>query len=190
MYRSLMPRTLISRKFQWLFLTVLLLVLYRNVLLKWGMDLWHDDNYSHGLLIPFVSLYFIRIRWTLLNKARSTPNNAAILIVIAGLFLFLLGYIGGELFSKRISLIIVIYGMVSFLEGRDIARILRFPFSFSFLPFLCHISFIMPSLSLSNSLPPGWLFNYWVSAEWRFFRKAILSISPTLPWKWWTPAAV
>ena len=156
MYRSLMPRALISRKFQWLFLTVLLLVLYRNVLLKWGMDLWHDDNYSHGLLIPFISLYFIKIRWPRLTKARSAPNPAAVFIVIIGLFLFLLGSIGGELFTQRLSLVVVLYGLVSFLEGREVAKILRFPVLILFfavpLPYILYNAVAFPLKILATKL--------------------------------------
>jgi len=118
---------ILSRKVQWLILCILLIVLYRDVLLNWGLDLWNDDNYSHGLLIPFISLYFIKARYTSLRQAGVSPKNSGLLIVLAGLGLFILGSVGGELFSKRLSLIVVLYGLISFLEGREIAGILRFP---------------------------------------------------------------
>ncbi|MCJ7600941.1 MAG: exosortase/archaeosortase family protein [Desulfobulbaceae bacterium] len=118
---------ILSRKVQWLILCILLIVLYRDVLLNWGLDLWNDDNYSHGMLIPFISLYFIKARYTSLRQAGVSPNNSGVLIVLAGLGLFILGFVGGELFSKRLSLIVVLYGLISFLEGREIAGILRVP---------------------------------------------------------------
>jgi len=155
-HRSPMPQTSILKKLQWLFLSILLLVLYRTVLLKWGVDLWHDDNYSHGLLIPFISLYFIKARWPVLQKAKSSPHFTAILIVIAGLFLFLLGTIGSEYFTKRISLIIVLYGLVSFLEGREIAKTLRFPILILFfavpLPYILYNAVAFPLKLLATKL--------------------------------------
>lgn len=118
---------MLSGKVQWLILCLLLIVLYRDVLLKWGLDLWNDDNYSHGLLIPFISLYFIKARYASLKQAAICPNNRGLLIVLAGLLLFILGSVGAEFFSQRLSLIVVLYGLISFLEGGEIAGILRFP---------------------------------------------------------------
>ncbi|MBU0967474.1 MAG: exosortase/archaeosortase family protein [Proteobacteria bacterium] len=119
--------TILPRKAQWLILSILLLVLYRDVLFKWAIDLWNDDNYSHGLLIPFISLYFIKARYTSLKQAGVYPNNSGLLIVLAGLVLFILGSVGAEFFSQRLSLIVVLYGLISFLEGRETTGILRFP---------------------------------------------------------------
>lgn len=139
---------LLSRKVQWLILCILLIVLYRDVLLKWGLDLWNDDNYSHGMLIPFISLYFIKNRFVSLKQAEVCPNNSGLLIILAGLFLFILGSIGGEFFSKRISLIVVLYGLIRFLEGREIARILQFPVLILFfavpLPYILYNTVAFP----------------------------------------------
>jgi len=133
---------------QWLILSILLIVLYRDVLLKWGMDLWNDDNYSHGLLIPFISLYFIKNRFVSLKQAEVRSNNSGLLIILAGLFLFILGSIGGEFFSKRISLIVVLYGLIRFLEGKEIAGIMQFPVLILFfavpLPYILYNTVAFP----------------------------------------------
>jgi exosortase len=137
-------------------LGILLVVLYRNVLLQWGMDLWKDDNYSHGLLIPFISLYFIKNRFVSLRLAEVRPNNFGLLIVFAGLFLFLLGSIGGEFFAKRISLIVVLYGLIRFLEGKEIARILQFPVLILFfavpLPYILYNAVAFPLKLLATKI--------------------------------------
>lgn len=139
---------LISRKIQWLILAALLAVLYREVLLNWGIDLWNDDNYSHGMLIPFVSLYFIRSRLDELKQALVRPNFLGIVVVLSGLCLFILGNIGGEIFSKRLSLILVIYGLIFFMEGREVAAILRFPVGILFfaipLPYILYNAVAFP----------------------------------------------
>ncbi len=140
--------SLIPRKIQWLILLALLATLYRDVLLNWGIDLWNDDNYSHGMLIPFISLYFIRSRLDELKQALSRPNFLGLVVVLSGLALFILGNIGGEIFSKRISLILVIYGLILFLEGKEVAAILRFPVGILFfavpLPYILYNAIAFP----------------------------------------------
>lgn len=115
------------KKIQWFIVGGILLLLYGNIFLNWGIDLWDDPNYSHGLIIPFVTWYLIRARMHSLAKTQSQPYNLGLLVLLAGLLLFVLGYIGGELFSKRISFIIVLFGIILLLEGKEIAGILFFP---------------------------------------------------------------
>jgi len=116
------PRLLV-----WGVLGAMLLLLYRDILPKWGLDLWTDENYSHGLLIPFVSLYFAWQRRADLAAARPTPAGSGFLVIAAGILLHVIGVIGSEFFLKRLSLIVLLYGMVLALEGKQAARILRFP---------------------------------------------------------------
>ena len=139
---------LLSRKIQWLILTGLLMTLYGEVLIKWGADLWNDDNYSHGLLIPFISLYFVQSRLPVLKKAFISPCYLGLLIVLAGLSLFILGSIGGEIFSKRFSLIVLVYGLILFVEGKQTASILRFSVGILFfavpLPYILYNAVAFP----------------------------------------------
>ncbi len=146
--------TLPSRKVQWLILGGLLLVLYINVLPKWGHDLWTDPNYSHGLLIPFISLYLLRKSLHGLKDRLLCWGGLP--VVIAGLGLFIAGHIGGELFSKRLSLVIVLFGAVLFLEGRTIARQLSFPIGLLFfavpLPYIVYNAAAFPLKLLASRL--------------------------------------
>lgn len=162
--RQLAPIIMLSRKVQWLILTVLLLVLYRDVLLKWGLDLWNDDNYSHGLLIPFISLYFIKIRMTSLRQAQGRPDMMALFFILGGLLLFILGSIGGEFFSKRISFIVVLYGLISFMEGKEVSKILRFPVLILFfavpLPYILYNAVAFPLKLIATKIAVGILHFY------------------------------
>ena len=47
--------------------------LYAQVLMKLGFDWWTDDNYSHGLLVPFVIGYVIWLEFDKLQAAREKP---------------------------------------------------------------------------------------------------------------------
>ena len=52
----------------WLIISILLIILYGNALVKWGSDIWNDQNYSHGMLIPFIALYLIKQRFFQLRQ--------------------------------------------------------------------------------------------------------------------------
>ncbi|MFC1830677.1 exosortase/archaeosortase family protein [Thermodesulfobacteriota bacterium] len=86
-----------------------------------------NEDYSHGYFIPFVSLYMIwSVRGQLANL-KIKPSNAGMFLVIGGLGLLLIAKIGSELFLQRVSLIIVLLGLVLFLLGRDYFKLLKWP---------------------------------------------------------------
>lgn len=137
-----------ARKIQWLILSILFVLMYREVLPKWGLELWDDPNYSHGLLIPFLSIYLLREKTAELLAARRQPCLPGMLVVIGALLLFILGYVGAEFFSKRLSLILLLYGSVLFLEGSAIASIASFPIGVLFfavpLPYILYNAIAFP----------------------------------------------
>ncbi len=141
-----------SHRVQWGIFVFLLLVLYRSVLLKWGIDLWNDPNYSHGLLIPFISLYVLREK--LRGAEAGGPCWAGLAVVLAALALFIAGYVGAEFFTKRLSLIILLFGVVLLLEGRDIAKRLAFPVGLLFfavpLPYVLYNAIAFPLKMLAS----------------------------------------
>ncbi len=49
---------------------------YASVLAKLGYDWWTDENYSHGLLIPFIIGYLL---WTERDGLRRLPQRASML---------------------------------------------------------------------------------------------------------------
>ena len=54
-----MSVTIPRKLYQPLAIAIALVFVYFTVLLKLGGDWWNDENYSHGLLIPFVIGYII-----------------------------------------------------------------------------------------------------------------------------------
>ena len=104
-----------SRLFIWSIISILLLVLYREALIKWGSDIWTDPNYSHGMLIPLESLYLIKQRFTRLRETQSLTCNKGLLFILPALLLFVLGSVAGEQFSQRVSFVILLYGLVLFI---------------------------------------------------------------------------
>lgn len=104
--------------------------LYSTVLMKLGSDWWTDENYSHGLLIPFVIGYIIWLEKDDLKKAVQDPAGllGGTMVLIALLLLFA-GTLGAELFLQRISLVLMFAGIVVYFWGLRLLRMLAVPFA-------------------------------------------------------------
>lgn len=104
--------------------------LYFSVLTKLGRDWWSDENYSHGLLVPFVITLIVWREWDAL-KAVAVKGAASLgaIAIAAALFLLLAGTLGSELFTQRISLVLMLAGLIVFLFGRRMLMLLSVPFA-------------------------------------------------------------
>jgi exosortase D (VPLPA-CTERM-specific) len=109
---------------------VALIFLYATVLVKLGRDWWTDENYSHGLLVPFVIGYIIWLEFGELKK--TTSSNSALLgfgIILFALFALLVGILGAELFTQRISFVLMLAGVVVYFFGARLLAKLVVPFT-------------------------------------------------------------
>jgi len=101
---------------------------YAFVLPKLGHDWWTDENYSHGLLIPFIIAYIL---WTQRERlAREIVRPSALwggAIVVFALFALWTGTAGAELFMQRISLVLILAGTVIYFWGFRLLRLLLVP---------------------------------------------------------------
>jgi exosortase len=144
---------------QWSILGGLLTVLYWQVLSNWLRDLWNDPNYSHGFLIPFISLYYLKSKISSLRCTATKQSNSGIIVIIFSICLFVLGYMAGELFSKRISFILLLYGIILYLEGQERTKILRFPILILLfcvpLPYILYNSIAFPLKLLASQISVG-----------------------------------
>lgn len=103
---------------------------YATILAKLGRDWWTDENYSHGLLVPFVIGYIIYLEFDRLKKAASKPSLLLGGALVLSAFVMLLGgTLGAELFTQRVSLIVMLAGVAVYFFGRRIWRLLVVPFA-------------------------------------------------------------
>lgn len=97
---------------------VALLFAYATVLVKLGHDWWTDENYSHGLLIPFVIGYIL---WTNRERLKQEPARPSLFLGSAAILLALLalwaGAAGAELYTQRVSLVLMLAGIVVYVWG-------------------------------------------------------------------------
>jgi exosortase D (VPLPA-CTERM-specific) len=103
---------------------------YATVLVKLGRDWWTDENYSHGLLVPFVIGYIVYLEFDELKKAATKPSFlfGGLLIALAFL-MFLGGTLGAELFTQSVSLAVMLAGIVVYFFGATVLRLLVVPFA-------------------------------------------------------------
>ena len=103
-----------------------LIFAYATVLIKLGQDWWTDENYSHGLLIPFVICYFLWSERGRLARVVGSPSMMwGLSAVVFALLALWAGTAGAELYLQRISLVVMLSGTVLYFWG---FRLLRFMF--------------------------------------------------------------
>jgi exosortase len=101
---------------------------YASVLAKLGYDWWEDENYSHGLLVPFIIGYILWSERDALRRARVKPSlwwgGAAVLLALMVLWA---GTAGAELFTQRMSLVLMLAGIVVYFWGFWLLRFVIVP---------------------------------------------------------------
>jgi exosortase len=111
-------------------IAVALVFVYFTALLKLGGDWWNDENYSHGLLIPFVIGYILWQERERFSKARTSPAAlwGAVGVGVSLLALWA-GVAGAELFVQRISLVLMIASVLIYFWGFRLLRLIAVPLS-------------------------------------------------------------
>jgi exosortase len=101
---------------------------YAAVLAKLSRDWWTDENYSHGLLIPFIIGYIL---WVGRGRFASVRTNASVWLggtaVIVALFALWAGIAGAELYTQRMSLVLLLAGIVIYFWGLRILKLVLIP---------------------------------------------------------------
>ena len=107
---------------------------YAIVLVKLFRDWWNDENYSHGLLIPFIIGYII---WAQRDRLARTTAHPSVLLggaaIVLALFSLWVGVAGAELYTQRLSLILLLVGIIVYFWGLNLLRLLLVPLSLLFL---------------------------------------------------------
>lgn len=103
---------------------------FRGLMEAW-FDLPNSDN-SYGVLVPLISLYFAWKKKEELSKAEISGSGIGLVVLAASLFIFLLSYLGGIAFLQRLMSVVSLIGLVMYLFGKDVFKILAFPLLFLF----------------------------------------------------------
>ena len=111
-----------------LLLVAALAFVYWNVLARLARVWWDDENYSHGLLIPFVVGYIL---WTERDRLTSYVKRPSLLpggaMVLAALAALWAGTAGAELFVQRTSFVLLVAGLLVYFFGARFLRLVAVP---------------------------------------------------------------
>src|ERR1700682_130313 len=111
-------------------IAIALVFVYFTVLLKLGSEWWNDENYSHGLLIPFIIVYVL---WHERERFLEMQTSPSAFWGATGVALSLLalwaGVAGAELFVQRISLVLMVASVVIYFWGFRLLRLVAVPLS-------------------------------------------------------------
>ncbi|HEV3468222.1 MAG TPA: exosortase/archaeosortase family protein [Pyrinomonadaceae bacterium] len=101
---------------------------YWGVVVRLARFWWEDENYSHGLLIPFVIGYIL---WTERGRLARAAGRGRVWLggaaVAAALLALWAGTAGAELFVQRASLVLLLAGVAVFFWGLRLLRAVAVP---------------------------------------------------------------
>ncbi len=114
-------------------ITALLLWLYFPTLTHLVGQWWSDPNFSHGFFVPLFSAFVIWQERSRLTRLSVRPSWWGLFLVAFGLCVLIVGQLGAELFLSRVSMLIVLAGLIVLFLGWTFFRALLFPWAFLFL---------------------------------------------------------
>ena len=98
------------------------------------VDQWmSNQDYSHGLVILPVCIYLVWQRRDELKQIGHVHDWRALLLIGFAAIVYVLGELGAELFTTRLSMLVFVVGIVWLLYGLPVLKTLRFPLGFMFL---------------------------------------------------------
>jgi EpsI family protein len=114
-------------------LSVVFLLLFAPALPSLYNDWFEFKQFSHGLLVPFISAYLV---WQRKGELRTTPIRSSswgLMVVLPALLLALMGKAIGDAFSERIGMVLCLNGLVWLLFGWQFYKRVSFAFVYLFL---------------------------------------------------------
>ena len=151
---------------RWQVVALLLLIvwLYASILARLFLQ-WvgpaRDPNFEHGIFVPLFALFVL---WQDRGKLRAivpAPSWTGLPLLVLGLLMLVLGVLGAELFFSRVSLLVLLAGLIVLFEGWTFFRAVLFPWAFLILmipiPTLILQQITFPLQLLASKLATGLL---------------------------------
>ena len=139
----------------------LLCLAYLPILYELVLDWYHDDNYSHGFLVPLVSFYLLWSQRGELQEIRRQTSLVGLAVFVGALVLMVLGTGAAEYFTVRASFVVALFGLVFYLYGWQLARNAWFAFFFLLfmipIPYVLYYSATFPMQILASKITVAFL---------------------------------
>ncbi len=112
-----MTKLKVSDYVQLALLLILFGVIYYHTVVNM-VGVWSDDpNFSHGFLIPLITCFMIWQKRESLPYDAVKPCNMGLAVILLGMAMHVVGNIGAELFTMRVSIVVTIMGTALFFLG-------------------------------------------------------------------------
>lgn len=134
-------------------LLAVLIASYGPVVIELVKDWIRDPNYHHGFLIPVISGYLFWNRRRELVSDPVRPSWFGLGGILLAAAMLVLGSAGAEVFTQRMSLLVLVGSLVLFLYGWRRLRRIAFPLAFLLfaipLPYLIYYGLTGPMQALA-----------------------------------------
>jgi exosortase D (VPLPA-CTERM-specific) len=145
-------------------LLLLIAWLYAPILAHLFLD-WvgphKDRNFQHGIFVPLFALFVLWQDRERLAAIRPTPSWVGLPLVVLSMVVLVLGVLGADVFLPRVSLLILLAGLVILFQGWRFFRAVLFPWAFLILmipiPALIISRVTFPLQLLASKLAAGLL---------------------------------
>lgn len=107
-------------------LGALLVALFWDIVPSMANVWWTDDGYSHGILIPPLAAYIAWVQRDHILAAPVRPNRLGYALTAFGALIQIAGRLGAEFFLTRISIVILLAGIILTFWGFGRLRRLAF----------------------------------------------------------------
>jgi exosortase len=105
----------------------LTLLIYANVLADMARDWWNDPAWSQGMLLPPLALYIAWMQRAHTLQTEPENDRRGVALVAFACILFLLGKLASEMFTMRISFVILLAALIWTFWGLRRLQSLAFP---------------------------------------------------------------
>jgi exosortase len=107
--------------------SLLVTALYGDVVISWMQDWWSFETYSHGFLVAGIALYVVWRQRSATLALPASPSARGLILTSASVLMFIVGKLGAEFFTTRMSLIVLVCGLTWTFWGLQRLRCLAFP---------------------------------------------------------------
>ncbi|NOY53162.1 MAG: exosortase/archaeosortase family protein [Deltaproteobacteria bacterium] len=125
-----------------------LLVLYAPVFPELWRDWNQDPNYGYGIFVPLISAFLVWRKRKKISRIQPEPYGPGLFVVLFGFTTYLIGIAGNELFTTRISFIIVLLGILLTMWGKKGSKTIVFPILYLLLmiplPYILYYAIASP----------------------------------------------
>ena len=94
---------------------------------------WSDPDFSHGFFVPLFSAFVVWQERPRLAALEFQPSWWGLLLLALGMCMLVVGQLGADIFLPRLSILLVLAGLIVLFLGRNFFRALLFPWAFLLL---------------------------------------------------------